>query len=410
MRKSVIWVVAFKELRDLLRDRRTIMSMIIIPVLSMPLLLGGIGYFMASSVKKMQEQQIEIGVIGAQYAPERLAPLQEMPNVTLHLDVSQDRSPDSLIYADGLTLVLQLQPEMGQIMTRLHEEGELQPAELDLYYDSTSDAASIASKRVVAVLQDDRAKASETWLSAQGIQPVVVKPWVIQHMDVAPQHRKGADLLSRLLPYMILLMTLQAAMYPAMDLTAGEKERSTIETLLVNPVKRSDLVMGKFVATVAMSIGSALFTLGSQYVFFNYAGGAFMSRFGDMGLDIELNLGGLAVGLAVLVPMVLAFCAVLLAISVFARSMKEAQSYLGPLMMMVIFPAMASMIPGVELNYAIALIPVFNVALVMKSALLLDFSQPGLLVTVFVANSAYAVLSLWAASWMFRREQVIFRS
>ena len=410
MRKSVVWIVAFKELRDLLRDRRTILSMIIIPVLTMPLLLGAIGYFTASSVEKMREQQIKVAVIGGDFAPDRLAPLAAMPNVTLTQDIPTGRLPDSLIYADDMTLVLELQPEMAGIMDRLQEEEEVGPAEINLYYDSTSDAASIASKSVIAVLQQDRSQVAEIWLSNQGIQPTVLQPWVIQRRDVAPQHRRGADLLSRLLPYMILLLTLQAAMYPAMDLTAGEKERSTIETLLVNPVKRLDLVLGKFIATVAMSIGSALFTLGSQYIFFNYAGSAFMSGFGDIGLDIQLNLGGLAIGLLMMVPMVLTFCAVLLAISIFARSMKEAQSYLGPIMMLVIFPSMASMIPGIELSYGLAMIPVFNVALVMKQALLLDFSQPGLLLTVFLANTAYAVLALTLAAWIFRREQVIFRS
>jgi len=195
-------------------------------------------------------------------------------------------------------------------------------------------------------------------------------------------------------------------MYPAMDLTAGEKERSTIETLLVNPVSRLDIVLGKYIATSVMALGSALFTLVSQLVFFRWLSGNLVE--GMISLRIEPSAA--LAGLLLLLPVALMFAAVLLAISIFARSMKEAQSYVGPLMMLVIFPSMVSLIPGLKLSWATAFIPVFNVTLVMKSALLQDYSQVAMMAAVFLINAFYAVLALLAALRIFQREQVIFRS
>jgi sodium transport system permease protein len=111
-----------------------------------------------------------------------------------------------------------------------------------------------------------------------------------------------------------------------------------------------------------------------------------------------------------LLPVALTFSAVMLAVCLHARSMKEAQSYMGPLMMLVIFPSMASMIPGLELNLGLAFVPVFNVTLLIRDALLQDYSHLGMMATVFAINLGYAGLALWAAVRMFQREEVIFRS
>jgi len=211
---------------------------------------------------------------------------------------------------------------------------------------------------------------------------------------------------ARFLPYIILLLCIQGAMYPAMDLTAGEKERNTIETLLVNPVSRLDIVLGKYVATAIMAMGSALFTLGGQYAYLRWAG----DRMVEGGLPFTIDPAALGIGLLLLLPVALIFSALLLAVCIRARSMKEAQSYLGPLMMLVIFPSMANLIPGLKLSIGLAFAPVFNVTLLMRDVLRQDYGDMGLMALVFAINMVYAALALWTAVRMFSREEVIFRS
>ncbi len=428
MNLKLVRVVAGKEMVDLLRDRRTIISMVVIPVVAIPLLIAGISWFSISSMEKLQEKRSPVALLGAEYAGEQLELLRGAESIALREDLAGGRPADSLVFADGVKLVVEFGPRLPLAFEGL-ERGEAHPAgagaateegvaeDLDgdeagdgpavnLYYDSTDDEARVATEKVVALLVSYREQRVRDWLSERGIEARIVKPWTVERRDIAPPKRKAADFVARFLPYLILILCLQGAMYPAMDLTAGEKERSTIETLLVNPVSRLDIVLGKYIATSVMALGSALFTLVSQLVFFRWLSGNLVE--GMISLRIEPSAA--LAGLLLLLPVALMFAAVLLAISIFARSMKEAQSYVGPLMMLVIFPSMVSLIPGLKLSWATAFIPVFNVTLVMKSALLQDYSQVAMMAAVFLINAFYAVLALLAALRIFQREQVIFRS
>jgi sodium transport system permease protein len=404
---SVIRTVAAKELLDLLRDRRTILSMVVIPVLAIPLLITGISWFSLRSMQSLEEQGARVAVIGAEQGGERLEALRTGERYEFE-PAPAGRSVDSLLARDGFRVVLEFDPRLPEALARLDRPalGDESPPEVLLHYDSTDDAAKVVGRRLSERLSELRAAEVQDWIAGRGLHPALLQPWTLRHVETATAKKQAAELLARFLPYVILILCLQGAMYPAMDLTAGEKERSTIETLLVNPVSRLDLILGKYVATAAMALGTAVFTLGGQYAYFAWAADTLAKG------AISLHIDPLAalVGLLLLLPVALLFAALLLAISLYARSLKEAQSYLGPLMMVVIFPAMVSLIPGMGLSWKMAFAPVFNVTLLMKAALMQDFSQPALMIAVFFINLGYAALALWAALGMFNREQVIFRS
>jgi len=408
MNLHVIRTVAAKELLDLLRDRRTILSMVVIPVLAIPLLVSGVAWFSVHSMRKLESQRARVAVVGEQYAGERLDGLRGGADSALVYETApQGRTVDSLLQRDGFRAVLEFDAGLPEAFARLDAPADgAEPPQVRLHYDSTDDAAKVAGRRLRESLVALREAEVERWIAARGLNPALLQPWTVRHVETAPPQKQAAEMLARFLPYMILLLCLQGAMYPAMDLTAGEKERSTIETLLVNPVSRLDLILGKYVATAAMAMATAVFTLGGEVAFFAWAA----DRFAKGLIPVHVDPLAALVGLLLLLPVALLFAAVLLAISLYARSLKEAQSYLGPLMMVVIFPAVVSLIPGVGLDWKLAFAPVFNVTLLMKAALLQDFSQPGLMAAVFGINLVYAALALWAALAMFRREQVIFRS
>ncbi len=402
-------VVARKELLELLRDRRTLISTILIPVLAMPLLLGGMAWMARNQISRLQESTVDMVLRGSEHAAGLEQVVQSIERLAPVADPDPALPVDSLLLGQGIPLVIEFQPGLPGAFERLEEEqdeAEEVPSVV-IHYKSTDDEAQLALDELTRTLTDHRAEQVSEWLRVRGIRPDAVRPWTVLRSDRAPEEQRRAEMLARFLPYMILLLVVQSLTYPAMELTAGEKERHTIETLLVNPVSRSSLALGKFMAIAAMGVGSALITLGSQL-------GFVMLLADRMGLReqirIELDPAAAALTLVFLLPFTFFFAGLMLVVCLHARSMKEAQSYVAPMIMLVIFPSMMSLIPGLELDWKGALIPVYNMTLVMRDVLMQDGAGTGTMALVFLANTVYAGLALAAASWMFRREGVIFRS
>jgi sodium transport system permease protein len=200
-------------------------------------------------------------------------------------------------------------------------------------------------------------------------------------------------------------------MYPAMDLTAGEKERGTIETILASPVGRTELVAGKFLMVLTASVATAMLSLGSFAVTFSVPL-KMMKEFGRAaggGMSFVISGKGVAAVFFMVLPLAVMFSAALLAISLLARSYKEAQSYIQPLVIVVILPAVAALLPGVELNAKLALIPILNTSLVSKEILTGNYPW-GMILLIFGSSCLYAVAALGVAVAAFKRESVLFRT
>jgi sodium transport system permease protein len=400
----IVRIIAAKELSDLFRDRRTIISMILIPIVAIPLLISGMVWISMKSMEKMQDKTSQVALLGEDFHPQLAAELYAIDK--LEFLPTQGLSLDSL-FASGALAIVELDENLPTAYVRLHEEVEDSPyPQVLLHYDSTQDKAKMAARILRSAMQGYRLEEQKLWFQEINLRAECAEPWAIVNMDTATPERHTADMLSRFLPYMILILCLQGAMYPAMDLTAGEKERQTLETLLVNPVSRLNIVLGKYLAVSTMAFGSTIFTLLGQFVFFHF----FADSITDGKVQLSLDPFILGVSLLVLLPAVMFFSTLLILISTWARSMKEAQSYLGPLTMLVIFPSMASMIPGLELNLSYALIPIFNVALIVREVLMSNFDQAPLMVLCFFVNSLYAMVALWLTVHAFRSESVLFRS
>ena len=210
-------------------------------------------------------------------------------------------------------------------------------------------------------------------------------------------------------------------MYPAIDLTAGEKERGTMETILCSPIGRLDIVLGKFLMVLTASLATVVFTLLSMgltlLVAGNFLGAAFgadaaaaaSSSGGSSGVIALLNPLGLVGMVAMIIPFAVLISAAQLAICLFAKSYKEAQSYVSPLIIVIIMPAVVGMLPGVELDLGLALLPVLNLSLVSKEMVsgVFNWHYIGL---IFGSSCIYAAAALWWCVRMFNREDVIFRT
>jgi sodium transport system permease protein len=249
-------------------------------------------------------------------------------------------------------------------------------------------------------------------LDARRLPDSLVHPFDIEEKNVAPPEKVGGAILGGLVPYFVILLCLTGAMYPAMDLTAGEKERGTMETILCSPVSRSHLVLGKFLMVLTASIATAVLTIASMAVSFG-AGKKLLLGIthgaADAALQITITGKAMVSIFFVVLPLAVFFSAALLALSLFAKSFKEAQSYISPLMIIAVLPAVAALLPGVELNSTLALVPVLNTSLVSKEIITGTYNWD-LIALIFLSSSVYAVVALAIAVKLFQREDVLFRT
>jgi sodium transport system permease protein len=199
-------------------------------------------------------------------------------------------------------------------------------------------------------------------------------------------------------------------MYPAMDLTVGEKERGTIETILCSPISRTSLVLGKFLMVLTASLSTAALAIASMGLTLAAAGKMVggVSQIRTMGFQFHVTPAAVIWVFIMVVPLAVLFSAALLAISLFAKSFKEAQSYLSPLTIVVFAPAIVAILPGVELNAALSLVPILNTSLVCKEIVSGTYHW-GFIALIFASSCIYAAVALWVAIRLFQREDVLFR-
>jgi sodium transport system permease protein len=198
-----------------------------------------------------------------------------------------------------------------------------------------------------------------------------------------------------------------------MDLTAGEKERGTMETILSSPISRLHLVLGKFLLILSAALATAALSVLSMGVSFTllrrYAGNATTER--GEAASVLLQLGPKAVLSIFLMalPLAVLFAAAMMTIALFAKSYKEAQSYLTPMTFLIVIPAVASLMPGVELTPKLALVPILSTSLVCKEIMTGTYHWNSIAV-IFASTCVYAAAALFLAVKTFQRESVLFRS
>jgi sodium transport system permease protein len=396
-----IAVVYRKEFRDLLRDRRTIISMIVVPVVVIPLLMLLFGGLAARLVSKAAGEVAPVMILGETNAPGIAARLREIPRlrvVPTAADYTNQISEKKIRAAVEIPtgFMAALTSDAPKTVRIYHYEGEIK--------------SQFGADALRDFFNNLRESTVSNRLAARNLSPDLLRPFTVEKTNVAPPKKVGGNLIGGIIPYIIILMSLTGAMYSAIDLTAGEKERGTIETLLCSPAGRTEIVLGKFLMVLTVSSATTLLSLSSMGGSF-FAATRLVGRMAGAGarLPLVVDAPGLLLVFLMMVPIAVMFAALLIALALFARSSKEAQSYISPLMIVVIIPAVSAMLPGVELDSALSLVPVLNVSLVSKE-ILSGTLNGGHMALIFLSSSVYAGLALAFAVWQFQRESVLFRT
>lgn len=452
MRWSIVRLISVRELRDLLRDRRTIFLIFALPIMLYP----GIGLLGLMLSVGLVEKPSIVGIsyntadfpprtpAGAGLSPVPVATwLALLPGGAghpagtvalveasrLHWDypplVSNggflpayfesafdrqtlqlkglDQADSSVLESRQIDVLLSVPPDFWQRLGQngrpiVHIEGR-----------DNDDRSRLASQRLHAVINQWKKRLKEVRLRRQGLPIDFDDPVEVRDAEQGkPLLQRVADdlvhLLARSLPFLIVMWSLAGALYPAIDLGAGEKERGTLETLLVSPAGRDEIVWGKFLAIWVASTATTLWNLLGLSLSFG------LLRL-LLPIDIIRPAAWLWCGLLV-VPLSALFSAICLAVGVYARSTKEGQYYLMPLVLLTLLLTFVSLVPGVELTLFYSLVPITGVALLQQRLMTSGNLErvPWLyFVPVFASLGVCIWLALRWAIGRFHREEVLFR-
>ncbi len=397
-----ILIVYGKELRDSLRDRRTIISMIVIPVLVMPLMMFGVGLLMFKTVAKAAREIPQVMIVGGEDSPKVLAALHKAEEFRV-VPMTEDFT--NQIVEKRVRAVVRLPRDFDAMIARGDK------AEVEIYEYSGEMKSGFAAEHLNTFFRNLRDTTVRERLKSRGVPVEVLNPFGIQRQNVAPPAKVTGNVLGGILPYFIIVLCLTGAMYPALDLTAGEKERGTMETILCCPVGRTELVLGKFLMVLTASVATVVLSLLSMGTTFHITRSFLAGALPQVALQniIAVDLRGIAGVFLMLLPVAVMFSALLLMVGLFSKSFREAQSYCGPLILVAIAPTIIGMLPGVELRASLAVVPLLNVSLVCKEMISGAWHWNYILL-IFGSACVYAAAALAATVWMFHRESVLFRS
>lgn len=391
----MIFTIFKKELKDTLRDRRTLMMMLVIPILVFPIIMNVFVSISASFQKEAATKKVKIGMVGTAHNF-LLTELKAIPESMGAKEIVFYKDTTSMIEdlkRDSLQLASFVAPNFEQLLD------SMEPAPAIFYYNATDMGMKERAELYMSVIEE---KAKQNRFKKLGIDEAKVRPIMTEYKNVASDKEMIGKLAGGMLPYIFIAFGFIGCMYPAIDLFTGEKERGTIETLLTTPVARWQILFGKMGVVVLSGITAATCALLGLFMSIEVLDVVENEEILNIVHSI-LSPAFIIMLYSLLIPLTVFFAGVMIPIAVYAKSFKEAQSIITPLNIVMILPAMVGFFPGVELNYITACIPVVNIVLATKELIAgtLDF---GLVALSFSVMFALAILAVFISYKRFDKE------
>ena len=395
---NIILSIFKKELIDVLRDRRTLFFMIAMPVIVMPLIFIGSLKFQEYQNKKSEEKILNIALVNESGETKIRDYILNQKGVNLIEDIDAD-SLEAGIKSDSLQGGLYIGKNfLNNISTN-------QMGAVEIYYKS-SDLMSKAKKRINNALDQYKNEVVAGRLLRFDIDKNLLEPLQIIDKDMSTKKETIGKALGGLVPYMLVIFIFLGAMYPAIDLGAGEKERGSLETLLSSPATKFEITVGKLMVVSLTGLVSGLISVvgitAPMYFIDNIP-----DQIKSTVLEIISPFMIISV-IFLMIPIAIFFASMLLSISFYARSFKEAQSLMGPLNIIIIVPLMLTLGPGIEIDHITALIPLINVGLLTKE-ILAGSVEPIYFIETLSSLLFFAAIGIRFSVYWFNKENTIFR-
>ena len=425
MRWSNVRVIFRRELRDQLRDRRTLFMILVLPMLLYPLM--GLGA--AAMTGAFEQKPRTVVVVGAERLPAEppllngsrdgfLTGLFVVPEDAARLKARSEPASSTWAEPGYRRVALRRRLADAVVLVPADLKDDLagnRTAEFEVDYDGADESGALAYRRVREVLETWGATVVRARLEEDRKPPGYTRPVRVRGETIATAKEAGVGVWARMFPFLLVMMAMTGAFYPAIDLCAGEKERGTMETLLISPAGRPEIVAGKFLTVVAISMATATLNLLSMGLTGLQLAGRVGGMSGAGGKAVEPLFGAPSAAsafwmLVLLVPLSAFFAAVSVGLALMARSMKEGQYYMTPLYMVALPLVFLTLTPGIDLDPFTSLVPITGASLLLRALLQGDYGVARrFFLPVLVPMLVYTWIALrWAVS-QFEREDVLFR-
>ena len=407
MRPGLVWAVARREVLATLRDHRAVLANLLIPLVVLPLVMLGLPLLLGGLFGREAVQETTVGAEGW----ERLPPAFVQTLKRKNIELIAVQNAEAAVRSDRVTGAFRV----PQGFTAKLRAGT---APLVLYRKSGGLRDELSSEKLTGAVETFQKSLVRQRIERAGLGPEVLTPIRLETRDASTPAERASGSLGWLIPFFVMIWTLTGGQMVAIDATAGEKERGTLEALLVAPVRRSEVVVGKFFATLLFGLSAASVALvgflGSGWLLSATFGGRLSGSAGGIAQGLggtlrvrPVELFALLVSALLLAALV---AALLIAITLFARSFKEAQSYVAPLALVLVLPVVSlqfsDFLGSSPLVYAL---PAFGTLLLMNDTVKGTF-EPQLALWAWGSSLLLAALLLWFALRSFRREDVLFRT
>jgi sodium transport system permease protein len=391
-----IITIAAKEMLDTLRDKRTLVMMVVIPLLVFPLIMTIVNKLQGSVMKREQERPLVIGFLNLDEENTLEKYLSETQGIKV-VFIESEENLQTLVRSDSLQVGV-VAGEGFSLNIKNLKSGQVK-----VYYSATKFTVRNRFDQILTAFAD---KALNDRLLSQGFDSQFGVPVETTYLNVATEQEVIGKMAGGFLPYIFIIFCFLGAMYPAIDLFTGEKERKTLETLLTTPVSRLEILLGKMAVVVLSGVISAMLAIFGLFLASQTVEGipdVFSGIISGM-----LSFTFVALMISMLLPLTIFFAGMLIPITIYAKSFKEAQSIITPLNFLVIIPAIIGLMPGIELTPATAIIPIINISLASKEIIAGTIDLPLLLLTIF-SMIGYALLAVAFCVKWFGRETHILR-
>lgn len=397
MNSKKVMIVFRKEMMEVLRDKRTLFTTLLLPVILYPLLIVGFNAIMTRQAGALEKQGATIAIQDSVMSPTSLSLIQELSEIEQYTFIPAAENAQSLYESKDIQAIVSI-------------SDSLTSAGLDTYhvyvqYDAANERSGMVYNKIKEQMARSEKRLIQNQLRLSGLDPELMQVLELRKIDTATSQRRMGMLLGMFLPYIMIIMLLTGASVVAADLVAGEKERRTLETLLVAGVGRKEIVIGKYLTIISLGMLNLVVNLFSISFSLKY-------MLSQSGLDMAgagMPIKAILILLAAMLPLATLFAAILLSISTFSRNMKEARTYEQPLMMVAMMMGMISFLPAVEMTNLMAMIPVINIALLFKAVMVEDYQLSHLLITIG-STLVLDVFAIWGTIKLFNKESVLFRS
>jgi sodium transport system permease protein len=387
----VIRVVFAKELTDGIRDKRSLLSALLFGPLFGPIIFAALLTLTLRQEQERAEQRLTIPVAGAEHAPNLIAHLESSG-----ADIAPaPADPEHAVRTEALDLVLVIPPDFPERFVA----GE--PAEVELIVDRSRRSSSSSIQRVSRLISSYSSRIGRLRLQLRGVDPRNADAISIAERDLSTPQSRGAILFA-MLPYLVMMAIFIGSMYLAVDSTAGERERRSLEPLLINPVPRWRLMTGKLLATTVLGTVSLSLTVVTFAVAISFVPA------GELGLEVSLDAGTALLLFLVTLPVTLIASSLQTIVAAFTKSFREAQTWVSLLLLVPMIPSLWLMVSPVKAKLWMMAVPLLAQNVLIERLVRGEAIVPSHFAVSVVSTLLFGILLWGISASLYRREGLLF--